>query len=107
MTLAVGIIGLPNVGKSTVFNALSGAQIAEVANYPFCTINPNHAIVPVPDHRVENLETWSAYRTPSTPQLSLSTSLDWSKAPAEGRVLATSSSPTFATLLRLCTLCAV
>lgn len=55
MGLSVGIIGLPNVGKSTVFNALTGAQNAEVANYPFCTIKPNHAIVPVPDGRVEKL----------------------------------------------------
>jgi len=55
MSLSIGIIGLPNVGKSTVFNALSGAQIAQVANYPFCTIKPNRAIVPVPDPRVEKL----------------------------------------------------
>jgi ribosome-binding ATPase len=49
-----GIIGLPNVGKSTLFNALSAAG-AEVANYPFCTINPNQGIVPVPDGRLEKL----------------------------------------------------
>jgi len=55
MGLSIGIVGLPNVGKSTVFNALTGAQNAEVANYPFCTIHPNRAIVPVPDPRVEKL----------------------------------------------------
>lgn len=55
MPLRIGIIGLPNVGKSTTFNALTGAQNAEVANYPFCTIEPNKAIVPVPDPRVEEL----------------------------------------------------
>lgn len=55
MPLRIGIIGLPNVGKSTTFNALTGAQNAEVANYPFCTIEPNKAIVPVPDDRVEKL----------------------------------------------------
>lgn len=55
MALRIGIIGLPNVGKSTTFNALTGAQNAEVANYPFCTIEPNKAIVPVPDPRVERL----------------------------------------------------
>ena len=49
MALSVGIVGLPNVGKSTVFNALTRAQNAEVANYPFCTIKPNRAIVPLPD----------------------------------------------------------
>lgn len=55
MALSIGIVGLPNVGKSTVFNALTKAQYAEVANYPFCTIKPNRAIVPVPDHRLEKL----------------------------------------------------
>ena len=46
--IRVGIVGLPNVGKSTVFNALCGAQ-ARVSNYAFCTIEPNRAVVPVPD----------------------------------------------------------
>jgi GTP-binding protein YchF len=55
MALSIGIIGLPNVGKSTVFNALTGAQNAQVANYPFCTIKPNRAIGQVPDVRVEKL----------------------------------------------------
>jgi len=49
-----GIIGLPNVGKSTIFNALTAAG-AEVANYPFCTINPNVGIVRVPDERLEKI----------------------------------------------------
>lgn len=55
MGLSIGIIGLPNVGKSSLFNALAKEQLAQVANYPFCTIHPNHAIVPVPDPRVEQL----------------------------------------------------
>jgi ribosome-binding ATPase len=55
MALTIGIIGLPNVGKSTTFNALTRAQNAQVANYPFCTIEPNKAVVPVPDERVEQL----------------------------------------------------
>jgi ribosome-binding ATPase len=55
MSLSIGIVGLPNVGKSTVFNAMSGAQNAAVANYPFCTIHPNRAIVPLPDERLERL----------------------------------------------------
>ncbi len=49
-----GIIGLPNVGKSTIFNALSSAG-AEMANYPFCTIEPNRGVVPVPDERLFNI----------------------------------------------------
>ena len=55
MPLQIGIIGLPNVGKSTLFNVLTQAQNAEVANYPFCTIEPNLAIVPVPDKRLEKV----------------------------------------------------
>ena len=55
MGLPVGIVGLPNVGKSTTFNALTKAQNAESANYPFCTIEPNKAVVPVPDHRLNEL----------------------------------------------------
>jgi GTP-binding protein YchF len=54
MALNCGIVGLPNVGKSTIFSALSGAA-AEAANYPFCTINPNVGIVDVPDQRLLRL----------------------------------------------------
>ncbi|MBI5122554.1 redox-regulated ATPase YchF [Candidatus Roizmanbacteria bacterium] len=52
MKLSIGIVGLPNVGKSTLFNALLKKQIANVANYPFCTIEPNVGIIEVPDERL-------------------------------------------------------
>jgi len=55
MSLKIGIVGLPNVGKSTLFNALTRTSGAEAANYPFCTINPNVGIVEVPDPRMEAL----------------------------------------------------
>ncbi|MFP6217980.1 redox-regulated ATPase YchF [Helicobacter pylori] len=55
MGLSVGIVGLPNVGKSSTFNALTKTQNAQSANYPFCTIEPNKAIVNVPDRRLDAL----------------------------------------------------
>lgn len=55
MSLSIGIVGLPNVGKSTLFNALVKANQAEASNYPFCTIDPNVGVVEVPDQRLDKL----------------------------------------------------
>ena len=57
--MKLGIVGLPNVGKSTLFNAITGTANAQAANYPFCTIEPNTGIVAVPDDRLDKLcEIW-------------------------------------------------
>ena len=53
MGFKCGIVGLPNVGKSTLFNALTASKNAEAANFPFCTIDPNIGIVDVPDERLD------------------------------------------------------
>ncbi len=55
MSFKCGIVGLPNVGKSTLFNALTNSNKAQAANFPFCTIDPNIGVVTVPDYRLENL----------------------------------------------------
>ena len=60
MSLKIGIVGLPNVGKSTLFNALTKTKSADAANYPFCTIDPNVGIVEVPDDRLVHLGNISA-----------------------------------------------
>ena len=55
MSFKCGIVGLPNVGKSTLFNALTNSSKAQAANFPFCTIDPNIGVVIVPDERLNNL----------------------------------------------------
>ena len=55
MGLKCGIVGLPNVGKSTLFNALTNSSKAQAANFPFCTIEPNIGVVPIPDERLDRL----------------------------------------------------
>ena len=59
MGFKCGIVGLPNVGKSTLFNALTSSKNAQAANFPFCTIDPNIGIVDVPDKRLDTLSSLS------------------------------------------------
>lgn len=86
--MKLGVVGLPNVGKSTLFNAITKAG-AQAANYPFCTIEPNVGVVAVPDERLENLPLFTTVRK-SLPRLSNSwISRGLSKAQAKARDSAT------------------
>ena len=71
MGLSMGIVGLPNVGKSTLFNAITNSLI-EAQNFPFCTIDPNKGIVPVPDNRLDVLGKISNTQKLFRPRLNLS-----------------------------------
>ena len=104
--MKLGIVGLPNVGKSTLFNAITSTKNAEAANYPFCTIEPNSGIVAVPDKRLDKLaEIWQTNKkTPAIVEFVDIAGLvkGASRAPA----LATSSLAISASATPLCTLCA-
>jgi GTP-binding protein YchF len=71
MSLKCGIVGLPNVGKSTLFNALTQTVIAQAANYPFCTIEPNLGLVDVPDERCDKLAKIAGSKTIIPTQIEL------------------------------------
>ena len=69
--LRTGIVGLPNVGKSTLFNALTSTRNAQSANYPFCTIEPNIGVVEVPDERLPILLNYAKQKLSFQQRLSL------------------------------------
>ena len=94
MSLSVGIVGLPNVGKSTLFNALTKKQQAAAENYPFCTIEPNSAIVEVADPRLE------ALAKIVSPQQIIRATVEFTDIAARG--LETSFSRTSASATRFC-----
>ena len=102
-----GIVGLPNVGKSTLFNALTATAAAAAANYPFCTIEPNVGRVPVPDPRLDGAgahrEVGQDHRLPSSRSR---TSPAWCGVRARARVWATSSWVRSARSTPSCTSCA-
>ena len=87
MGFKCGIVGLPNVGKSTLFNALTETQAAQAANYPFCTIEPNVGQVAVPDPRLDRLAAIAKSAKIIRPSWRSSTSPGWCSGASQGEGL--------------------
>ena len=85
MGFKCGIVGLPNVGKSTLFNALTNSNKAQAENFPFCTIDPNIGIVAVPDERLDKLAEISISKKKLTLQSHLLISPALLKEPLKGK----------------------
>ena len=108
MGFRCGIVGLPNVGKSTLFNALTETQAAQAANYPFCTIEPNVGQVAVPDERLDRIAAIAKSAKVVPTQLAFVDIAGLVEgASARGKVWATSSSVTSARWTPLFMSCAV
>ncbi len=102
--MEAGIVGLPNVGKSTLFNALTSSTGAQAANYPFCTIEPNEGIVSVPDSRLDRIAAIIKPQRIIPAALKLVDIAGIVKERAKAKDLETSSSVTFAKLMPSCKL---
>ena len=102
-----GIVGLPNVGKSTLFNALTQTIAAQAANFPFCTIEPNTGRVAVPDARLDKLAEMVKPKTVTPTQLEFVDIAGLVKGASRVRDWATSFWPIFAKLTQLSMCCAV
>jgi len=92
-TMEAGIVGLPNVGKSTLFNALTQIEGRPEANYPFCTIEPNEGMVSVPDDRLARITTYIPPQKVIPAALKLVDIAGIVKGASEGKVSATSFFP--------------
>ena len=100
--LSAGIVGLPNVGKSTLFNAVTRTRKAAAANYPFCTIDPNLGMVTVPDARLEVLGKLSRSQKIVPTAIEFVDIAGWLKARAPAKVWAISFSVTSAKSMPSC-----
>ena len=96
MGFRCGIVGLPNVGKSTLFNALTETAAAQAANYPFCTIEPNVGRVAVPDPRLDRLRAVAKSAQEIETQIEFVDIAGLVRGASKGEVSATSSLPTSA-----------
>jgi hypothetical protein len=106
MGFKCGIVGLPNVGKSTLFNALTRTAAAQAANYPFCTIEPNTGEVAVPDLRLEKIAAIAKSKEVVPTRISFVDIAGLVRGASKGEGLAISSSPTSARWTRRCMCCA-
>ena len=107
MGFSCGIVGLPNVGKSTLFNALTQSENAEAANYPFCTIDPNSGLVSVPDERLWQLKDIVNTEKVIPTQLELVDIAGLVKGASQGAGQGTLSCRIYGSLMRSCMWCAV